>query len=307
MSIAILFNPVSGSGRALKQAQLVKAGLELDGVQAMLVATETRGTEYWLDPLLRSKKKAVRALAVCGGDGAVRLVARSAASAGVPIWHVPCGTENLFARAFGMRRDVQQLRAALRTMRVRQVDLGSANHEPFVLMGSMGVDARVVHALAKIRRGPISHLSYLAPVMECLRAWKAPHLAWEIAGEREELGQGIVVVGNFREYGVRLNPAARADHTDGLLDAIFLPVRSPIALLRWIPLLRFGLQQHCSDMRERRARQVRVIASEREALQLDGDAVGHHQGELDVTFRVQPSALPVLLPSPKGAKSSVFR
>ena len=135
MSIAILFNPTSGRGRALKYAQQIKAALQLDGVKTSLLPTDRGDAEHWLLPVLHSKRKAMSALIVCGGDGAVRLVASSAAAAEVPIWHAPCGTENLFARAFGMRRNVEQLRAALRVGRVQRVDLAYANGSPFVLMG----------------------------------------------------------------------------------------------------------------------------------------------------------------------------
>ena len=298
MSIAILFNPTSGRGRALKYAQQIKAALQLDGVKTSLLPTDRGDAEHWLLPVLHSKRKAMSALIVCGGDGAVRLVASSAAAAEVPIWHAPCGTENLFARAFGMRRNVEQLRAALRVGRVQRVDLGYANGSPFVLMGSMGIDARIVHALTGTRRtGPISHLSYVAPVLECLRSWSAPQLAWEIDGEREELGGGTIVVGNFREYGAQLNPASRATFDDGLLDAVFFPMRSAFAAASWAPILRCRLSSFHPHLRERRAAAIRVFANVPEMLQLDGDPAGAFEGEREVRFTVRSKALGVLMPA----------
>ncbi len=296
MSVAILFNPVSGGGRALEHAQKIKSGLELDGVRSFLIATQARDASHWLDPMLWEKRKSLTVIVVCGGDGAVRLVAPSAIRANLPMWIVPCGTENLFARGLGMRRDSMQFRHALRRMQTRKFDLGRANGSPFVLMGSLGLDARVVHELAANRRGPISHLSYVRPVMQCLVDWRAPHLAWELAGEREELGRGIVIVSNCREYGARLNPSVAADPLDGLLDASFIPIRHGLDALQWLPMLRWGMQKYSPNLRERRAASIRVFSSEPEMLQLDGEAAGSSRGETTIEFGVERSALSVLLP-----------
>ncbi len=297
MSVAILFNPMSGRGRALKHAQRMKSGLQLDGVKAHLIATQSRDAKHWLDEELRGRRRSISVIVVCGGDGTVRLAAPSAARAGLPIWHVPCGTENLFARSFGMTRSESQFRRALHAMRIQRIDLANANHEPFVLMGSLGLDARIVHALASTRKGPISHFSYFRPALECVRTWKAPRLAWEFDGEREELGVGMVVVANGREYGARLNPSADALPHDGLLDAIFIPLRHGFDVIPWIPRLRWGLQKYSSVVRERRARAFRIWTSSPEVLQLDGEKAGMPEGQLVVDFGLARHALAVLLPA----------
>ncbi|MFM7134381.1 MAG: diacylglycerol/lipid kinase family protein, partial [Planctomycetota bacterium] len=100
MAVVVLFNPISGAGRALATAQRLAHALEAEGREVGLVPTERRPGELWLRPRLSGAE----ALVVVGGDGAVRLSASEAARAGVPLWHAPTGTENLFARAFGMSR-----------------------------------------------------------------------------------------------------------------------------------------------------------------------------------------------------------
>lgn len=295
MSVALLFNPISGSGRALVVAQALERGLSASGHRVVLVPTERRDPAIWLRPLLRD----ATALVVAGGDGAVRLAASEAARAEVPLWHAPCGTENLFARAFGMRADARAIVAALAGGRSRAIDLGSAGETPFAIMGSVGFDAEVVHALAARRRGGISHLSYAGPILEQLAQWRPRPLAWTVDGEREQLGPGLVVVGNLPDYGVGLNPAAGARPDDGQLDAVYLPAERAIDLLPWLPLLRLGLHVRLPWMRERRGAEIVLEAPAEARLQVDGDAVERPSSGREIVFRASPGALRVLLPAPR--------
>ena len=48
----------------------------------------------------------------------------------------------------------------------------------------------------------------------------------------------MLVVGNCRQYGWRLDPAVEADIADGRLDVVFYPTRGPLRLLRWVAATR---------------------------------------------------------------------
>ncbi len=270
MSVAVVYNPVSGAGRAAATARELERGLRARGRAVVLTATRREPAESWLGPALADAECVV----VAGGDGAVRLVAPFASELGVPLWHAPCGTENLFARAFGMRADADRLHAALSARRTRSIDLANAGSEPFAIMAGIGFDADVVHALAARRTGGISHVSYAAPIAACLARWRPPGVAWTIDGEREELGRGMVVVGNLPDYGGKLNPAAAAVPDDGLLDAVFLPADSAWSLSAWVPLLWTGLHRSHPSLRERRGREISIELSEPALVQVDGDPAG---------------------------------
>jgi diacylglycerol kinase family enzyme len=295
MAIAVVFNPISGAGRALAAAQRMASGLAEDGVDVELVPSERRPAVEWLRPRLAG----VTHLVVAGGDGAVRMTAPEASRAGIPLWHAPCGTENLFARAFGMSRDPRSLARAIVAGRTRRIDLAHAGGERFTLMASIGFDADVVHALSARRTGGISHLSYARPILERLGEWRASEIAWSIDGEREELGPGLVFVGNLPDYGARLNPVASAVPDDGELDAVFLPARTAIELLPWVPLLRTGLHMRHPLLRVRRGREIVVHAAPAALVQVDGDAWQPDSGAPAVSelrLTCEPAALEVLLP-----------
>jgi diacylglycerol kinase (ATP) len=311
MQVAMLFNPISGTGRALATAERLRDELTLSGFKVRLIPTERRDPALWLRPKLNGCDAAI----IAGGDGAVRLAVTELSRASVPLWHAPCGTENLFARAFGMTRKSDDIARALVGRKTRAIDLGtvvggdlrrngesatSEHAESFAIMGSIGFDADVVHALDACRTGGISHFSYVGPVQRCLTSWSPATLRWTIDGESEELGRGMVVVGNMPEYGVRLNPTRDAEPTDGLLDAVFLPANSAWELALWVPLLRCGLHTRLaparSGFRMRRGALVEVWTSKPTLLQLDGDPSRAAAAEGRV-FRALQGVLPVLLPA----------
>ena len=175
MTVAILFNPISGAGRAQIVAQTIAHGLSRLGFVTTLMPTQRGPSAQWLRPqLIMVGADAIDVLIVVGGDGAVRQAAFEAAHAKIPLWHAPGGTENLFAQSFGMTCDVDAIAHAMREQHTTTIDLASANDEPFVIMASIGLDAEVVHQLASARMGAISHLSYERPIVTGAEWWSLP-------------------------------------------------------------------------------------------------------------------------------------
>ena len=296
MRVVILSNPISGRGTADRAAQQARAGLEAAGIEVDLA--ETPADPGHVD--LSRRVEGAAALVVAGGDGTVRIAAAAAIGADVPLWHLPCGTANLFARAWGMPRDPEALLAAVRAGRVRRVDACEANGEPFVLMASIGYDAEIVYDLARRRGRAITSRSYLGPMWRQLGSWRPPSLAVRVDGEPlVEARTGLVVVANFREYMWGLNPATEAVMDDGLLDVVFFPVRSRRELVGW--LLKCARRRHLGDGRlvTGRGRIVEITCLEHaQRYQLDGDPpAGDDATAQRLRVAVRPGALPVLCPA----------
>lgn len=289
MRVAILANPASGRGRALR--------LSRDLRDAVLFAGHGVEECSARDPA--SAKAAARAdvVVVVGGDGTVHHQLPALAASGAALWHAPTGTENLFAREFGMTTEPDDLLAALGEASTARVDLAASNGRPFAIMAGVGPDASIVARVAAARRGPISKLSYAWPsTVEALRP-SLPRMSVEIDGERAVHDRrGFVVVANSRHYGGRLNPARDALVDDGLLDVVFFPCESRVRALSWTLGCRLGRQGKSRYLVARRARRVRleIDAAHRAMLQLDGEFAGNASGGLDI--EVQPAALRVLLP-----------
>lgn len=291
--IVLVANPISGRGRAGRVSARAAESLSAAGFEVTEVRTRLEPTEDWLDPEVEGRD----VLVVVGGDGAVRLAAPSAMRTGVPIYHLPLGTENLFAREFGTDQRDDRLIEAIRHGRTEHVDAAEIDGDTFTLMASVGFDADVVHDLAARRRGAITHLSYAMPIARRALAWRAPTLDIRVDGERvAEAVRGTAIVANCRQYGGRLDPAADASMTDGQLDVVVLPARGPISMASWALSCRIRRVQGRRGFVRARGAEIEITVDPAATVQVDGDQRGT-PGETTGRFtcRVRPRALPVLV------------
>jgi diacylglycerol kinase (ATP) len=306
VKVLVMFNPVSGSGRAAAAADDLIGHLRAAKHEVTGIASRLDSPRIWLEPAVQDREL----LVAVGGDGAVRIAGTAAARTGTAIYHFPQGTENLFAREFGMDRNPQTLLRAIENPQYQTIDVGEANGRTFLLMVSIGFDANVVHDLASRRGDSISHWTYVLPILNQLRTWKPPRLTIEVDGRRVNHDQaGFVVVGNCKQYGWRLNPTARACMNDGLLDVAFFPCRSRLDLIRWAFRCRRQTHLDHPELVYCTGQRVMIRSDSPQHYQLDGDSPGvvhemavsgqaSHQGPepLHLAISLKRNAVRVLAP-----------
>ncbi len=293
MKVGIVFNSKSGRGRAAALIPPLMDALHADG-HDLTVADVAASVDA-----SRIAADGAGALLVAGGDGSVHHSLHAASECNAALYHIPMGTENLFARQFGMRRDIDSIRRALKLGRTQSIDLGrterGGSQHDFAIMLSMGVDASIIHRLNTERRGPISHWSYSKPIIrEMLRPALRP-LTIHADGKtivRNEVG--MLVIANSRQYAVRLDPATRACMQDGKLDVVFFPAETMLGALRWYAAS--WLRDHLDDpgVRYVQAQQIEVEAGNAPS-QMDGEAWHMETGMVSV--QATPQRLRVLLPA----------
>jgi len=322
--ILLVSNPISGGGRAARLAERIGAALAPRVALVRHVATQPAPAHTWLAPELDE----IDLVAVVGGDGAVRQVAPLIAGGAVHLWHVPAGTENLFAKSLGMRAGADALRAAIDAHHGAEIDLalatprdepdrrdtgdvapndGSGIDHPFLLMASCGFDAEVVHRVAAVRRGAISHLTYAGPILSTLRSFAAPRVTVEavdaIDAGRATGANGAIgaddfaaslVIANGPRYALGIDPVPGARLDDGLLHAVRFPGRSAAAALAWALRSRVGRAPSAWS-----AASFRVVTDLPMHWQLDGDAAPWGAFRT-IDFRLCERRVRVLLPAPHG-------
>src|SRR5262245_40247336 len=209
MRVVVLGNTRSGRGQAALTVAELSAALRGDGHEVVELAV---GESH---ERLAAELAGAGALLLAGGDGTVHKTLADAIAAGVPVYHVPCGNENLFAREFGMRRDPETVRRAVAGGRVVRVDIGAGDEAlrarrdefPFLLMCGVGPDAGVIERLTALRTKAIGHMAYVEPVAREVLSPRLPALFVEVDGGRVVDGRhGMLVVANCRQYGFRLDP-----------------------------------------------------------------------------------------------------
>ena len=155
-SVNIFANPIAGRGLGKAIAGRLSARLSADGY----------AVRTWFDPPAELTADAasgdVRAAIIVGGDGTLRAVTQRLLALGSdlpPLLPVPLGTANLMARHLGYKWDDDSLEPgvsdAIASLRIKTLDMATANGQLFLLIAGIGFDASVVHELDKMRKGPI--------------------------------------------------------------------------------------------------------------------------------------------------------
>lgn len=311
MRVAVLVNPTSGRGRGAMLGPLIADALKAEGHTPRMAQV---GRSAPLEPLYAALDEADVAV-VAGGDGTLHHATPLIMQFGAAIYHFPLGTENLFARRFGMRADVPTLIRALASSVRSSVDIATvAIHTPrrgggsdtlrrhALLMMGIGPDGGIVRAIAASRTGPITHATYIRPSMAQLVRPTLPTLSVTVDGVAMlEDARGWLIIANCREYGGRLDPCPDASMHDGLLDVAFFPATSGISAAVWAARARMRAARSrwpllgASRIATGRVVQVRS-ADVDPAWQIDGEHGEHLAGAMDATIGVTPRALDVLAP-----------
>jgi len=234
-SVGIIFNPISGSGRAAKFAEHIRAVLEQNNFRPVLRESQRSYERQELSTFLEG----LHALIVVGGDGTLMPLLEALAESRVAVSMFPAGNESLFARLFGMKADDADLLARLRLPDAEKHFYGIVNGKPFFSMVSVGLDADVVTLLSEMRCGPVGTKGYVKPLMTALRKFRVPTLTVKTK-ERTLIDrrEGYLNIANCAEYARSLCLVPEAASTKPELHARFYPHQSKFFYFRWLlPLL----------------------------------------------------------------------
>lgn len=291
MRVLVAYNPVSGRGVANKLGGDISAALLQVGCDVELLPTEAGDPRKWLSPRL---KQIDRVVAV-GGDGTLRSIASCLVDTNIPVYHAASGTENLFAKSMQMSNEPRKVAELVLHGKVKLIDTAKANGDFLLLMASVGFDAEVVADLAENRGQSITHMSYLMPCIRKFLKFSPPELSITVDDANVVKNQrGWVVVANSPAYARGLNPARNASITDGLLDVVFLPIRSRCSLIAWMFRVKRGVHLHHKNAIELRGANIQITITTPAHWQLDGDSPSEKNTTTHLDVAIHPSSLSII-------------
>jgi len=211
--VAIQRNPRSGRGKHRELLLALVRSLRSRGLTPRLFKDRERLRRWVSDPAHREH---LRCIVGAGGDGTLSDVFNR--FPGIPIAILPLGTENLLARHLGVPRSGEAVARLIAEGSCRRFDLGLMGQRRFALMASAGFDADVIHRLHAVRSGPISHATYLQPILESLRRYEHPPLRVTVDDAPLAREARLAIVVNIPAYAFRLPVAREARGDDGTLD-----------------------------------------------------------------------------------------
>jgi diacylglycerol kinase family enzyme len=219
----------------------------------------------------------LRTVVSAGGDGTVAAVLNRI-SERIPLTIFPLGSENLLAQQYCIPRDVGGVAQMVGGMQIEELDLFRANGKLFLIMVSVGFDARVVQSVHENRRSHVTRWAYWMGIWRALWSYRWPRLEVESKMEDgwERIGSCHWIFGfNVPKYaaGIRIMDEAIAD--DGLIDiGMFEGGGVWSGFWNYVHVV-MGRHRRSRRWKQKRARGLRVSGPEGQVgYQLDGDYGG---------------------------------
>ncbi len=304
--VGIIANAFSGTGTGRSRVDRLVQELERQGF-----ATRVGWTLQEHAALVAAARPDhnCRCLVAVGGDGTIASLVNARPE--VPLTVLPAGTENLFARHFGIQRLPEQVAEVIAQGHLARLDLGLADGHRFTLMAGIGFDADVVtrHHLARTsqtgKMRTTHRAAYVEPVIRSSLSYSFPPLTIRVedpdAGET--LTGSTAFLFNLPRYalGLPIAPTARGD--DGLLDLVVFRNPGPFQALRYLWLVFRGLHLRRKGVMHRRVRRISVTTTEPVPVQFDGDPGGvvtPGPEQSAWTAEVLPGAIQILVPASKA-------
>jgi YegS/Rv2252/BmrU family lipid kinase len=293
MPLALLVNPHSGHGRALKRLPTVEAALDARRVEFRV--QRTRGLEHGVEHALRAIE-AGEVPVVMSGDGLVGAVGGAMAGAETPMGILPGGRGNDLARVLGIPTEPEAAVEALLSGQSRLIDVGEANGKRFLCIASAGFDSeanRIANETTFLR----GNLVYAYAALRALVRWKPARFTIRVDDERTRFTGYTVAVANSRAYGGGMFVAPDAELDDGQFDVVTIGEVGKLRFLGNLPKVFKGTHVEQDEVRVFRAPHLELSASKPFGLYADGE----HITDLPASLRVLPRALRVLAPAASDA------
>ena len=243
-----------------------------------------------------------------GGDGTVNEAANGLVGSDTPLFPLPGGSTNVWARTLGIPNDVvdatEHLLRIADDFRPRRVDLGRVNGRHFVFASGVGLDASVVervdaHPLRKARYGAWYYSAAGVGIFS-RRYLRKPPIVRVRAGDRELTGVTVIVQNSdpftyFRQRPVRVAEGAALD--SGSLAVAVLRRATPLELPTLIPRLLAASSDSVLGHRQVESLpdldglRVEAVDDRPFPVQVDGDYIGEFEA---VEYAAVPAALTAL-------------
>ncbi|CAN5433401.1 diacylglycerol kinase family lipid kinase [soil metagenome] len=294
-TVRVLWNCNAGSKGGLSTnsctPDTMRELMDRHGLGTELVETRSEGDA------VAGARQAVAAgyelVVAAGGDGTVGTVAGELLGTDTALGILPLGSVMNICRMLGLPRDLEEAGAVLAHGRIRTVDVGAVNGEPFFEAASVGMNAAIFREAQRVDEG--DYRAALTAVWVALR-YRPARMLVRLDDRRIRTRALMVTVANgpYTGMGFTIAPGARLD--DGKFDVRVFRRFSRWELLRHLSSIAFGRRRYEPSVSTYRSNRVRVES----ARPLPARADSRDLGTTPVEFVTRPAALRVVVPHNEG-------
>jgi diacylglycerol kinase family enzyme len=300
--LCVIFNPVSGRGRAARRLEGLKRAW---GGRADF--RPTKGPGHAEEMALEAARAGFTTVAAAGGDGTVHEVANGILRAGRPkviFGVVPLGSANDYLYSLNHEEGRDGNPNGVRNADVGVVEAPSGRRRYFVNSLGLGLNGAVTLESRKIRRLQGLALYGLATLRALWYHYECPLMTLRLNGDEWQAPTLLLSVGlGKKEGGFVLAPQAKL--ADGLFEYLHAGALSRWEILRFLPrLASAGPPTDHSKVRAGQCRQVDLRSASPLTVHVDGEFFSLPEDNLrDIRIRMLPGALRVqpMQPPERGA------
>lgn len=263
----VLVNANSRGGRSpdAHLAALSAGGLEL-------VRKECHRKER-LNDIIREMRAEVDCVVLGGGDGTMSAGALGLRETGLPLGILPLGTGNDLARTLGIPTDPEGAAAAILGGKIRKIDLGSVNGQPYFNVASVGLTVEITKRLGVASKRRLGRLAYPWTAFKVAMGHKRFSAIIRCGAVIHRVRTMQITVGNGRFYGGGLLVSESAAIDDHMLDVYSLEPSSRWKLLLMGRAFAAGQHEALDDVRTARSAVVEVVTRVPQSISADGEIV----------------------------------
>jgi YegS/Rv2252/BmrU family lipid kinase len=231
-------------------------------------------------------------VAVGGGDGTLNAAALGVIERKLPLAILPMGTANDLARTLGIPVDLDAAAEIIAAGRMRRIDLGLVNGQPFFNVASLGLSAELAQKLTRDIKRRFGRLGYGLVALKVL-AGARPFRALISSQEGTVRVKTLqIAIGNGRYYGGGNTVEKNAAIDDQHLDLYSLEVSRAWKLALMARSFRYGEHGAWREVRAIRAKEFDVSTRKPRPINADGEIVT----ETPAHFTIRPAAVAVFAP-----------
>jgi len=258
-NIAILCNPLAGSGRAVELAEKILLELNERHIPHKLFKKQ------W--PIYLNNFTDVF---IVGGDGTLNYFINQYSDIHIPLAIFNGGSGNDFHwLLYGEKNFEEQIELVLHAT-PRPIDIGRCNTKFFVNGVGIGFDGAVARSLTNKKKKP-GKTSFMIAILKKIFNYQSKKYRI-YSSEKKDSGKKLMIgIANGRRAGGGFHIAPEAAADDGLFDVIIVDAMKPLKRLKYLPVIEKGKHLKLPFIRYFKTKKILIESKDLMDIHLDGE------------------------------------
>jgi YegS/Rv2252/BmrU family lipid kinase len=265
-----IINPISGENNKVKLIKSIPKIVDSSKFDISITHTKHAGEA------IRIAKKAVEAntdiIGAVGGDGTVNEIASQLVNTDTALTIVPLGSGNGLAHDLGIPLNYKKAIQQIKTLRIKQIDVGVCNHQYFFSLIGVGFDAKVAYDYN--RRKKRRFLGYFWAICKNYFNYKEEYYEIDLENEKITDKFFFINIANSSQWGYNVKVAPNAKLDDGIFTVNLCKKPSFFYIIPFAIKLLLGRIDTSKYVTLKTSNTISIEKKKKIFYHIDGDAKG---------------------------------